>query len=201
MTEHGALRLRVGDVVHVRFAKWGEHRHWEMDLRHLGEDEHGTWLGAPLGLFMSRPGMSATTSYDMAMLVPRGRPFVASFNGRPHDWCDIYVDITTVPTWEGPTMRAVDLDLDVFRRLDGTVAIDDEDEFEEHQVTYGYPGDVIDLARRSCAEVAASIRADAQPWAGVGHRWVEVASHTQPVGGPAAGLTGGEPGTGQRRVT
>jgi len=140
MTEHGALRLRVGDVVHVRFAKWGEHRHWEMDLRHLGEDEHGTWLGAPLGLFMSRPGMSATTSYDMAMLVPRGRPFVASFNGRPRDWCDIYVDITTVPTWEGPTMRAVDLDLDVFRRLDGTVAIDDEDEFEEHQVTYGYPG-------------------------------------------------------------
>ncbi len=90
-------------------------------------------------------------------------------------------------------MRAVDLDLDVFRRLDGTVAIDDEDEFEEHQVTYGYPRDVIDLARRSCAEVAASIRADAEPWAGVGHRWVEVASHTQPVGGPAAGLTGGEP--------
>lgn len=50
-----------------------------------------------------------------------------------------YVDMTSRPAWDGPTVRAVDLDLDVIEALDRTVFVDDEDEFEEHRVAYGYP--------------------------------------------------------------
>jgi protein associated with RNAse G/E len=44
----------------------------------------------------------------------------------------------------------IDLDLDVIKRRDGTVFIDDEDEFAEHQVKYAYPADVIATARQTC---------------------------------------------------
>ncbi len=170
-------------MVEVRFGKWGDQPHWEMDLRYLGEDEHGDWIGARPGLHMSRPGLSATTTVETAMLIPRGRPFIASFNGPGHDGCDIYVDITTIPVWEGSTVRAVDLDLDVIRCLDGRVEVDDEDEFAAHQVSYGYPQEVVDLAQRSCDDVAAAVTAGAEPWASVGRRWLRAAASTPP---PAA---------------
>ena len=47
-------------------------------------------------------------------------------------------------------MTAIDLDLDVVRELDGRVWVDDEDEFAEHQVSLGYPAEVIAAARASC---------------------------------------------------
>jgi len=127
---------------------------------------------------MSRPGVSVLTDFDTALLVPRDQPFIASFNGTGNDTCDIYVDMTTVPVWEGATVRAVDLDLDVIRLLDGSVVIDDEDEFAEHQVRYGYPQDIINLAQRSCDDVAAGVRAGVEPWASDGHRWVAVGART-----------------------
>lgn len=172
----------VGDLVAVRFTKWGERPHWELDLRYLGADEHGHWLGAPRGFRMHRPGMALDSRIDVAMLIPPDRAWMATFNGPGHDTCDIYVDVTTVPDWAGATVRAVDLDLDVYRGLDGSVLVDDEDEFAEHQVRYGYPPDVVALAERSRAELTAAIRAGEEPWASVGHRWVEVASQALPVG-------------------
>ena len=53
------------------------------------------------------------------------------------------------PPGPAPTLDAGDLDLDVVRELDGRVWVDDEDEFAEHQVSFGYPPEVIDAARAS----------------------------------------------------
>jgi protein associated with RNAse G/E len=52
--------------------------------------------------------------------------------------------MTTVPIFGTETITAVDLDLDVIRRHDGTVFVDDEDEFTEHRELYGYPVDVVE---------------------------------------------------------
>ena len=41
----------------------------------------------------------------------------------------VYVDMTTPAAWDGPVLRAVDLDLDVVRGATGRVWVDDEDEF------------------------------------------------------------------------
>jgi protein associated with RNAse G/E len=84
----------------------------------------------------------------------------------------LYIDITTPPFWDGPVLRAVDLDLDVVRGVDGRVWIEDEDEFAEHRVELGYPDDVASAAEKSCARVhAAVLRAEA-PYDGSHEPWL-----------------------------
>lgn len=51
-----------------------------------------------------------------------------------------------------PCPPAIDLDLDVIRRVDGTCEIVDRDEFEDHQVVYGYPQDIIERADAAADE-------------------------------------------------
>jgi uncharacterized protein len=164
------VTVQRGDVVPVRFGKWGGRPHWEMDLRYLGSDQFGEWLGSPAGMPMRRPGMSTRTDAECAFLVPRAADFVASFNGRGVPTA-IYVDVTDRPHWDGGTVRAVDLDLDVVKKWEGTVLVDDEDEFAEHQAELGYPADVVDAAQRSCDALVAAIAGGVEPWATVGHRW------------------------------
>ena len=159
-----------GDVVPVRFGKWGGRPHWEMDLRYLGADRFGDWLGSPAGMPMRRPGWTTRTDAECAFLVPVEGDFVASFNGRGVPTA-VYVDVTDTPIWDGETVRAMDLDLDVIRRWDGTVLVDDEDEFAEHRVQYGYPPEVVDAAQRSCDQLVAAIGGAEEPWSSVGHTW------------------------------
>lgn len=58
-------------------------------------------------------------------------------------------DILTAAYLDGSTLRWIDLDLDVEVHEDGTPELVDEDEFEEHQLRYRYPPEVVDGARRS----------------------------------------------------
>lgn len=51
---------------------------------------------------------------------------------------------------DGTVLRMVDLDLDVVRHRGGETRIEDEDEFAEHQVSYGYPESVTSRARQTC---------------------------------------------------
>lgn len=179
--------LEPGDVVEVRFTKWGDHPHWRLDARFLGSDEHGSWLGAPAGMPMSRPGVSTSTAAATALLVPRDAAYVACFYGPGEPAFDIYVDMATVPVWEGRTVRAVDLDLDVIRLHDGSVVVDDEDEFLDHQVSLGYPEGVVALARASCDAVTAAVSAGEEPWHSVGHRWAEAGARSTLAADRAAG--------------
>jgi hypothetical protein len=59
-------------------------------------------------------------------------------------------------------VTAVDLDLDVIERFDGGVFVDDEDEFAEHQVAYGYPDWLVAGAEAESARLVAEVRARAQ---------------------------------------
>lgn len=51
----------------------------------------------------------------------------------------------------------VDLDLDVILTREGHLFLDDEDEFEQHQVELGYPPDVVALAERTSLEVIRAV--------------------------------------------
>ena len=162
--------------------KWGDRPHWEYDGVYLGSDEHGDWLGCRLGTFYSRPGMEFTATFAGVVLVPTGgAAHLAAFNDHRAVGA-IYVDMSTPPVWDGSTVRAVDLDLDVVKLQDGTVFIDDEDEFAEHQVAYGYPPDVVAMAERSAREVLAAVRAGAAPYDGSHLKWLtRLVSHTPVV--------------------
>jgi hypothetical protein len=45
--------------------------------------------------------------------------------------------------------------------------VDDEDEFADHRVRFGYPADVVRLAATSCDQVQAAVAAGAPPYDGV----------------------------------
>src|SRR6476661_1495952 len=158
--------------------KWGDRPHWEFDAVLLGSDAHGDWIGIPRGTFMSRPGAEYVAPVDQVGLVPAPGPdeqcgWLATFHavGGP---VQVYVDMTTLPVWDGPVLRAVDLDLDVVRGRDGDVVIDDEDEFAEHQVAFGYPPEIVALAEASRDRVRAAILAEEPPYDGRHEHWLAV---------------------------
>jgi protein associated with RNAse G/E len=91
----------------------------------------------------------------------------------------VYVDMTTPPAWDGPVLRAVDLDLDVVRGVTGRVWVDDEDEFARHRVEYGYPDEIARLAVTTCDLVQADVLAARAPYDGTAGAWLaRLATHT-----------------------
>ena len=169
--------MEPGTRIRCEMTKWGDRTHWQFAGVHLGSDEHGEWLGFPQGTHNHRPGYEFHSQVDAVTLVPTDGWYAATFHA-PGIWCDVYVDITTPGRWDGDVLRAVDLDLDVIRMAPtfpppsampwpdppappGEVFVDDEDEFAEHQVAYGYPGDVVEAAQTSCDRVFAAVRAPA----------------------------------------
>lgn len=170
------LRPGPGDAVRVVLSKWGEHRHWEYDAVLLGSDEHGDWIGITSGTRMTRPGKDYVAPTDQVCLVPAGGPgprhWLATFHaiGGP---VQVFVDMTTPPRWDGPVMRAVDLDLDVVRGLAGEVWVEDEDEFAIHQERYGYPEELIELARASRDQVLEALTHRHPPYNGAAQVWLD----------------------------
>jgi hypothetical protein len=151
--------------------KWGGSPHWEFPGTYLGADEHGDWIGYPAGTLMTRPGRAVRPPNHQVGLVPRDRGFLATFHG-PGGQVRTYVDMTTVPAWDGVLVRAVDLDLDVIESLENQVYVDDEDEFAEHQITLGYPPHIIALAQRTKDEVYAAMTTSTAPFDGSAARWL-----------------------------
>jgi uncharacterized protein len=148
--------------VHVVYRKYDESLHWHLTMEHLGEDEHGLWLGAPPNAPLQKGDEPPVVlSYAHVILCPPGRWWTAAFNhrddGTPGDQARIYCDITTPVEVSDGQVTMIDLDLDVIRRVDNTVFVDDEDEFAEHQVKYGYPAEVIAGAQASCDWLAANV--------------------------------------------
>jgi protein associated with RNAse G/E len=136
--------------VRVVYRKYDEKLHWHQWMRYLGEDEYGVWLGAPANS-VSQRGSEPEVTHSQAhvQLFPRDKWFTAIFNDEPRS-TEIYCDITTPVEFGEDVFTMVDLDLDVIKKRDGTILIDDEDEFAEHQVKYSYPADVIETARATC---------------------------------------------------
>ena len=150
----------------VVMTKWGDRPHWEFDALLLGSDEHGDWIGVPAHTPMARPSATFTPPVDSVVLVPAGRAgWLATFYA-PGFRVEVYVDITTPSSWDGSVLRATDLDLDVVRGEKGRVWVDDEDEFAEHRLRFGYPDEVVAEASRTCTAVHAAVRDAVPPFDG-----------------------------------
>ncbi len=170
--------MTAQDMVKVRFSKWGGTPHWAFDMERLGEDKHGVWLWAPAGTVLRR-GFDKTIHVQQGFVkvITHDRWWTAVWNVGPgvgDRLIEVYVDVITPAVWDGATVRMVDLDLDVIRRHDGSVEIDDEDEFEEHRVVFGYPDHVVDKARTETARLAIAVERREEPFGLVGERWLEV---------------------------
>jgi protein associated with RNAse G/E len=165
----------MADAVRVVYTKFDGSLHWHHTMHSLGEDEHGIWLGAPAGMIARRghDGPEVVAAHPQVMLFPRGVWWTAVFNGEPSS-VEIYCDITTPATWPQPgEVTMVDLDLDVIReRADGAVKLLDEDEFQEHQIGYGYPPDVIASASQSAAWLMTAVSESREPFSSTYRGWL-----------------------------
>lgn len=164
--------MEPGDLVSVVMTKWGERPHWEMSGYWLGSDEHGDWLGFPRSTWHHRPGYEFDSEVDSVTLLPREGWHVATL----HDagiWVDVYVDLSTPPVREGSVVGAVDLDLDVIRASTGATYLDDEDEFAEHRVEFGYPTDVVAAVEAEATRLLAAVGSRSAPFDGAtAQRWL-----------------------------
>jgi hypothetical protein len=71
----------------------------------------------------------------------------------PHNGVVMASDMLTGAQLDGDSLSWIDLDLDVEVFADGRIELVDEDEFEEHQLRYRYPSEVIEGASHG-ADVA-----------------------------------------------
>ncbi|HEY9565052.1 MAG TPA: DUF402 domain-containing protein [Nocardioides sp.] len=186
--------MQLGTPVRVAMTKWGDRPHWAYSARYLGRDEHGDWVGVTAGTLMSRPGAELIAPLPQVCLAPtltaaeasgwfatfhtRSAPYAGAGAGagkEPVFPVEVYVDIATQPVWDGTTIRAIDLDLDVVRGFSGRVWIDDEDEFAEHRIAFDYPAATVDLALANCEAVHRAVRDHAAPYdESTPARWAEV---------------------------
>jgi hypothetical protein len=166
--------LQAGQPVRVEFTKWDGREHWAYDGRYLGSDAYGDWIGHPAGTLMARPGLSLSDTRSWLTLVPAGgRPWLAAFNAPGHR-LRIYIDLTTVPSWQDTVLRTIDMDLDVVVPQDGRDPfIDDEDEFAEHRELFGYPPDVVTLTEQAAKELLVAVIAEEPPFDQTADRWFD----------------------------
>lgn len=163
----------MADLVHVDQRKWPDREHYQLEARWLGRDRAGGWIHAASGTIVTRdddepwplPG-------GFVALAPVDEWWVASFYPA-HPELSIYVDITTPPEWDGSRLTFIDLDLDVICRLDGTVEIIDQDEFEENRTTYDYPDELVEGAIAAADRAAALLRAGTEPFDETAEGWIE----------------------------
>jgi hypothetical protein len=75
-----------------------------------------------------------------------------------------YVNIATPAEWDSEILSAIDLDLDVIHRAsEADVIIDDEDEFDRHITSFGYPADLITTCLAELANVVDAVSRREEP--------------------------------------
>jgi hypothetical protein len=89
-----------------------------------------------------------------------------------HPEITVYVNIGTRPEWDGSRLTQVDLDLDVVNRLDGSVEIIDEDEFEKHRVALDYPCELVVGAMDASQRAVDLMRNSVEPFDTASKEWI-----------------------------
>ena len=168
--------------VRVVYEKWDGRPHWEFDTVRLGDDVHGTWLGVVRGTPQARPDASVTAAEDHVLLVADAGHYCATFHTDPRRaTLEVYVDVTCSHRWNDARITMVDLDLDVIRLWDGTVVVDDEDEFAEHRVLLAYPDEVVEHALATTSALRSELKRRSEPFDGAAsERWLAVLRADRP---------------------
>ncbi len=165
--------VEIGRRYPLQFWKYPATVHWRHDAIALGEDDFGLWLGAREG-WEAQKGLEPARPIagNQIHLVPHDDWFVYTYSPS-HPRALHWIDTSTPATFEDHRVTAVDLDLDVVRSPDGLVWIEDQDEFELHQVTLDYPPEFITKAAAATDRLYRSLVELREPFKTVARSWVQ----------------------------
>jgi len=160
--------------VTVQFLKNPDIIHWGFEAQWLGEDEWGDWIAVPVGSRRWKGPVSMEPTPEPAVFcAPREHWWHLHYNGSFARNYSHFVDITTPPAWVSENRyEMIDLDLDVAVHADGTIEVQDEDEFEVHQVKYSYTVDMIDNAVRETESIVEQLHNRREPFFDVAEHWL-----------------------------
>jgi uncharacterized protein len=158
--------------IQVHSTKYDQSLHYQypMFVVHATDDLMMTYV--PPGVdVLSYRGEMKTLRHTLALFWAN-RPYNLHVNWRA-DWVpqSHYVNVATPATWNNTTIQFVDLDLDVIWRNDGSLILDDEDEFELHCQSFGYPETLVHEAWRSRDEICQLIQQRIYPFDGSLYAW------------------------------
>lgn len=159
--------------VTVQFLKNPDLTHWGYSAYFLGEDEHGSWIAAPAGTERWKGSETVRpTLEDAVFCAPHDGWWHLHYNGRTTRFSH-FVDIVTPPVWVSENRyEMIDLDLDVVLHQDGTIEVEDEDEFELHQVRYGYTDDMVTGALAETERIVQALSERQEPFFEVAAGWL-----------------------------
>lgn len=149
--------------------KWPDRPHWSYAMTVLGTDDKGIWAAVHPGTPARRANGPIRRLSGFVVLVPPTDAWIVECYP-DHSAVAIYVNIGTIPEIRGGAVTQVDLDLDVVRRRDGTVSIDDRDEFTAN--CERYPQALVELAENAAARAESILRPSPDPFGA--HPWLEM---------------------------
>ncbi|MBS1908019.1 MAG: hypothetical protein JST33_15980 [Actinobacteria bacterium] len=177
-------RPAPGTEIVFQWRKWDGSPHWRHECVYLGADEWGDWLGQPTGWGSARPGRTFTAAAPNVTLVPPSGDYALTANRDHPKGMRVYIDLAwdvraladgdpavtefddASAAGEAPVLfTGIDMDLDVVR-VEGERGtwIDDEDEWDEHRVQYGYPADVQRHLEALAVDLEQRVRAQTPPF-------------------------------------
>lgn len=159
--------------VTVQFLKNPDVPHWGFEATWLGEDDWGQWIAAPMGTTRWRGDLAKEpTGEDAVFCLPRAGWWHLHYTGAATEFSH-FVDIVTPPRWVSSSRyEMIDLDLDVVRNQSGRVEVQDEDEFEVHQVKYTYTPEMIRRAVEETRLVVKMLETGSEPFFTVAESWL-----------------------------
>ena len=159
--------------VTVQFLKNPDIIHWGFEASYLGEDDYGTWISVPKGTLRWKGDIRVRPTRENAVfLSPRNGWWHLHYNGTTTKFSH-FVDVATPPVWSSENRyEMVDLDLDLARAQNGDVHVEDEDEFEIHQIKYGYTEEMIDRAVQETALIVAALKNREEPFFETAAEWL-----------------------------
>jgi protein associated with RNAse G/E len=159
--------------VTVQFLKNPDILHWGFQAMLLGADQWGTWIAVPAGTrrWKGSEQMRPTMS-DAVFCAPEEGWWHLHYSGGNSDYSH-FVDIVTPPRWvAGDRYEMIDLDLDVARHHDGTIEVQDEDEFAIHRVEFAYSHEMIRRAEEETRSIVTALETRREPFFDVAAAWL-----------------------------
>ena len=139
----------------------------------VAEDEYGTWFFTPAKssiTWTNLAGKAGAWEFDVLTLAPPSDWYFALWWGSHPYEVEMSIDICTSPGFNGRECSWVDLEIDLARLKDGSVVIEDEDEFEESCAAGWITDDQKAEALRVTPLLEAMLRDRVEPFGEIGRR-------------------------------